>query len=87
MGGTGDGAALDDEAHGIARLPLAFRPSLHTLDEVLRALMPFYGPNCPIAAVYHTEGIGEARFEATLGTLLGKLGAQHADRAPLLYIG
>jgi precorrin-4 methylase len=70
-----------------SRAPLVFRPSLHTIDEIVNALAPFYGPNCPISAVFNDNSPKESRVDATLSTVVGVLRNYVGSREPVLVIG
>jgi precorrin-4 methylase len=53
--------------------PLAIYLSIHTLEGVIRELVPFYGENCPITVIYSTGRAWEVHpgevVQATLATI------------------
>jgi precorrin-4 methylase len=65
---------------------LAIRPSLHSVEDIVRALMPYYGPNHPIVAI-STEAINsESYIEATLSSIADILIEKAAFSRPILVI-
>jgi precorrin-4 methylase len=74
---------------GSARLraPLIFRPALHSIDDIVHALIPFYGPRCPISAHFKDSSPKGSRIDATLGTIVNALPASSGSREPTLVIG
>ena len=55
------------------RSPLPIQLSLHTLDDIVRELVPFFGEDCPIRLVY-TESLPKTTYstevvQATLATI------------------
>jgi precorrin-4/cobalt-precorrin-4 C11-methyltransferase len=55
--------------NGRAQKPLAIRLSLHTLDRIVRELVPFYGVGCPIAVVYSNYRPENWIVRTTLGNI------------------
>jgi precorrin-4 methylase len=66
---------------------LAFRLSLHSIDEIVNALIPFYGPHCRTSAIFHDAPAEETRIDATLDTISGALIKRGTNRRPVLVIG
>jgi precorrin-4/cobalt-precorrin-4 C11-methyltransferase len=74
------------ESGQASRPLLAFRPSLHSIEQIVHALMPFYGMNCPIAAISVDTVHGESCVEATLGSITAMLANNAAFSRPILVI-
>ena len=70
----------------IAKTPLAFRPALHTPEQVVAALVPYYGPNRRVSAIFVDHSSCETRVEATLNTLVAALRQYLPSVVPLLVI-
>jgi precorrin-4 methylase len=66
---------------------LAFRLSLHSIDDIVNALIPFYGPHCRTSAIFHEAPSVETRIDATLDTISGALINCATNRRPVLVIG
>src|SRR5262245_47025728 len=53
--------------------PLSIQLSIHTLDRVVRELVPFFGEDCPILVIYNKRTAQIAHpaevVQATLGTI------------------
>jgi precorrin-4/cobalt-precorrin-4 C11-methyltransferase len=65
---------------------LALHLSIHMLDEVVAALVPHYGADCPVAVVWRASWPDE---QILLGTLAG-IGAMmeaKIDRTALILVG
>jgi precorrin-4 methylase len=80
----------DDADAGSARRGqplLAFRSSLHSVDDIVNALIPFYGPHCRTSAIFHDSLSAETRIDATLETIAGALINYATNRRPVLVIG
>ena len=62
---------LAEHAHSArASRPLSIHLTIHTLDRLVRDLLPFYGEDCPIAVMYDDRGPGEIT-QGTLATMRG----------------
>lgn len=70
-----------------ARPPLVFRPALHSLEEIVHALTPFYGPRCPISAVFNDNCPNESRVAARLNNVASVLRGYAGAGEPVLVIG
>ncbi|CAA2137470.1 precorrin-4 C(11)-methyltransferase [Hyphomicrobium sp. ghe19] len=66
------------EAFAATRATLAVHLSIHAIEDVVRRLVPFYGPDCPAAVVYRATWPDEQIIRGTLQTI----GAQTADARP-----
>ncbi len=65
---------------------LAIHLSIHVLPEVLAALTPHYGADCPVAVVWRASWPDQRVVRATLGTLAPTLGAE-LERSALILVG
>lgn len=65
---------------------LAIHLSIHALDAVVAALLPHYGPACPVAVVWRASWPDQRIVRADLGTLVGAVGAE-IDRTALILVG
>jgi len=74
-----------------AENPLAIQLSLHTLDDVVRELIPFFGENCPISVVYsksRTQIVHPAEVvRATLSTIREIPDYTPGTRSAFLLVG
>ena len=60
--------------------PLSIHLTIHTLDRLVRDLLPFYGEDCPISVMYDDHGPGGIT-QGTLATIwAGALSAQRPMR-------
>ena len=66
---------------------LAIHLSIHALAEVLRELLPFYGADCPAAAVYRASWPDQRVARGTLATLAEAVAADPMDRTALILVG
>lgn len=65
---------------------LTFRPSLHSIEQIVHALVPYYGLNHPIAAISTDPLQPESCIEATLGSISALLMDKASFRRPVLII-
>ena len=49
--------------------PLSIHLTIHTLDQLARNLLPFYGEDCPVAVVYDDHGPSHEIVQGTLATV------------------
>ena len=54
-----------------ASRPLSIHLTIHTLDQIARNLLPFYGEDCPVAVVYDDHGPATEIVQGTLATIGG----------------
>jgi precorrin-4/cobalt-precorrin-4 C11-methyltransferase len=66
--------------------PLSIYLTIHTLDRLVRDLLPFYGEDCPIAVMYDDHGPGEIT-QGTLATIRGWADALSAQRPMRVLVG
>ncbi|MBN9064093.1 MAG: hypothetical protein BGP06_12875 [Rhizobiales bacterium 65-9] len=77
----------DGRSQSASRPPLVFRPSLHSVEQIVNALTPFYGPHCPVCAVFNDNSLEESRVNAKVSTVASALRGYMGSEAPLLVIG
>ena len=75
------------EAFAATRATLAVHLSIHVLDDVVRRLLPFYGPDCPAAVVYRASWPEEKIFRGTLATIAAKVAEAPPERTALILVG
>ena len=66
---------------------LAIHLSVHALDRVVAELLPFYGPDCPVAIVAWASWPQERIVRASLGTIVDVLAADPVERTALILVG
>ena len=71
---------------GQARAPLAFRPSLHSIEQIVHALVPYYGLSHPVAAFSTDPLHGETCIQGTLDSIASMLNSHAALSRPVLVI-
>lgn len=79
-----DGETL--AAFGATGATLAIHLSIHMLAEVITALTPHYGADCPIAVVWRASWPDERILHGTLGTIEAMMETQ-IDRTALILVG
>lgn len=88
---TGRASAMPDseqlEAFAATRATLAVHLSIHILDDVVRRVTPFYGPDCPVAVVYRASWPDEVIVKGTLATIVERAAAAKLERTALILIG
>lgn len=65
---------------------LAIHLSVHVLENVVKDLVPHYGPDCPVAVVWRATWPDERIVRATLATLQTAIGAE-MERTALILVG
>jgi precorrin-4/cobalt-precorrin-4 C11-methyltransferase len=66
---------------------LAIHLSIHVLDDVVRELVPHYGPDCPVAVVFRATWSDERVEQATLATIAAALAREPIERTALILVG
>ncbi|MEP9375830.1 precorrin-4 C(11)-methyltransferase [Aquabacter sp. CN5-332] len=66
---------------------LAIHLAVHALDRVVKELIPFYGPDCPVAVVARATWPDERIARGTLGTIEKLLAAEPMARMALILVG
>ena len=74
------------EAFAATGATLAIHLSIHKLESVAAALVPFYGESCPAVVVARASWPDEAIVSGTLSTIAGKVGAAF-ERTALILVG
>ena len=74
------------DAYGATGATLAIHLSIHALPDVVTALMPFYGRECPAAVVAHASWPNERIVEATLATIVAACDPP-PERTALILVG
>lgn len=64
----------------------AIRPTLHSIEQIVQALVPYYGFNCPIAAISLDSVHAESCIEGTLNTIAAILANNATFSRPVLVI-
>ena len=78
---------LAEPAHNArASRPLSIHLTIHTLDRLVRDLLPFYGEDCPVAVMYDDHGPGEIT-QGTLATIHGWTDALSVRRPMRVLVG
>ncbi|ODN69839.1 Precorrin-4 C(11)-methyltransferase [Methylobrevis pamukkalensis] len=66
---------------------LAVHLSIHAIDRVVAELLPFYGPDCPVAIAYRASWPDERLLRGTLATIAGLVAADPIERTALILVG
>jgi precorrin-4/cobalt-precorrin-4 C11-methyltransferase len=66
---------------------LAIHLAVHALDRIESELLPFYGPDCPVAIVFRASWPDERILRGTLGTLGELAAALPIERSALVLVG
>ncbi len=78
---------LDEPTHSVrTSRPLSIHLTIHTLDRLVRDLLPFYGEDCPISVIYDDHG-PEGVTQGTLATMRGWADALSAQRPMRVLVG
>jgi precorrin-4/cobalt-precorrin-4 C11-methyltransferase len=75
------------EAFAKTRATLAVHLSIHAIDDVVRRLLPFYGPECPAAVVYRASWPEEQVVRGTLATIASQAAEMAVERTALILVG
>jgi precorrin-4/cobalt-precorrin-4 C11-methyltransferase len=75
------------EAFAATRATLAVHLSIHAIADVVRRLLPFYGPDCPAAVVYRASWPEEQIVRGTLATIEAQTAALAVERTALILVG
>ncbi|MDD2703852.1 MAG: precorrin-4 C(11)-methyltransferase [Acidocella sp.] len=79
-----DGETL--AAFGATGATLAIHLSIHVLGEVVAALLPHYGADCPVAVVWRASWPDERILRGTLASIEGMMD-QQIERTALILVG
>jgi len=66
---------------------LAIHLSVHVLEQVVTRLLPFYGPECPIAIVYRASWPDQSIVRGTLGDIVERSQESPVDRTATILVG
>ncbi len=66
---------------------LALHLSIHAMAQIVAALTPHYGPDCPVAIVFRASWPDQRILRATLATIEAELAAQPMERTALILVG
>jgi precorrin-4 methylase len=73
------------------REPLPIQLSIHTLDDVVRELVPFFGENCPISVIYNkspAQSVHHAEVvQATLSSIRSASDHSPHTRSAFILVG
>jgi len=75
------------EAFAATRATLAVHLSIHVLGEVVRRLLPYYGPECPVAVVYRASWPDERVIRGTLSSIVAQMAEPAVERTALILVG
>ena len=75
------------EAFAATRATLAVHLSIHAIAEVVRRLLPYYGPDCPAAVVYRASWPDEQIIRGTLSTIVAQTAERTFERTALIIVG
>ncbi|HZZ85913.1 MAG TPA: precorrin-4 C(11)-methyltransferase [Anaeromyxobacteraceae bacterium] len=79
------GQELDELGRHGATLALFLSAGL--VEEVVAALLPSYGPDCPVAVVHRASWPDERVFRGTLATIAGELRAAGVGATAMILVG
>lgn len=75
------------EAFAATRATLAVHLSIHTIADVVRRVLPYYGADCPAAVVYRATWPEEQVVRGTLATIVAQASEMSVERTALILIG
>ena len=75
------------EAFARTGATLAIHLSIHAIERVVAALVPYYGADCPAAVVYRASWPDERVVRATLGTIADEVAQTPVERTALIVVG
>lgn len=75
------------EAFARTGATLAIHLAIHRLADIVSALTPFYGADCPVAIVVRASWPDERIIRATLGTIEDAIAADPVERTALILVG
>ncbi|HPX62317.1 MAG TPA: precorrin-4 C(11)-methyltransferase [Deltaproteobacteria bacterium] len=70
-----------------SRATLCIYLSSHKVDEVAETLVPFYGPDCPAAIVYHASWPDQKVIKGTLVDIHQQISATDIRKTALILVG
>lgn len=69
------------------RATLAIHLSIHVVEEVAAGLLPFYGPDCPVAVVWRASWPDERILRGTLATIAALVRNEGLERTAIILVG
>ncbi|RUO99652.1 precorrin-4 C(11)-methyltransferase [Hyphomicrobium sp.] len=75
------------ETFAATKATLAIHLSIHSIEDVTRRLLPFYGTDCPAAVVYRASWPDEQVIRGTLGSIVDRVSAARPERTALIIVG
>ncbi len=75
------------EAFAATGATLAIHLSIQMLDSIAARLVPFYGPDCPVAVVFRASWAEERIIRATLGSIATTVQEYSAERTAIILVG
>jgi precorrin-4/cobalt-precorrin-4 C11-methyltransferase len=80
-------AAETLQAFAATRATLAIHLSIHVLEEVVAALRPHYGADCPVAVVYRASWPDQRIVRGRLEAIVTAIGASPIERTATILVG
>ena len=88
---TGRASAMPEgerlDAFAATGATLAIHLSIHALDRVVAELLPVHGADRPVVVVVRASWPEERMVRGTLGTIVGLMAAEPAERTALILVG
>jgi precorrin-4/cobalt-precorrin-4 C11-methyltransferase len=75
------------EAFARTGATLAIHLSIHAIERVVAALVPYYGADCPAAVVYRASWPDERVVRATLGAIAEEVAETPVERTAVIMVG
>jgi len=75
------------ETFAETRATLAVHLSIHAIADVVRRLLPFYGPECPAVVVYRATWPEQQIIRGTLQTIAAQTAEAGPERTALILVG
>jgi len=61
--------------------------SVHSLDDIVEKLIPYYGENAPVAVVYKASWADEKTVKGTLADISGKVKKEKIQKTAIIIVG
>jgi precorrin-4/cobalt-precorrin-4 C11-methyltransferase len=75
------------EHFAASRATLAVHLSIHALESVVARVLPFYGPECPVAVVYRASWPDQRVLRGTLADIAQQVAQSPIERTALILVG
>ncbi|UEP46710.1 precorrin-4 C(11)-methyltransferase [Burkholderia ambifaria] len=69
------------------RATLAIHLGVRHLARIVDEVLPYYGPDCPVAVIYRASWPDEERVTGTLADIVGKVQGTRIERTALILVG